>query len=241
MSASSPLAGKCGNYLLSTLTDDGYAALAPRLQRIHMVPKDVVGERNTLIDYIYFPCGAVLSVLAYMSDGTAIEVGTAGREGFCGIEVLVAGERWTETTICQVEGDCFRMSVKDFKEAIQADTPLLRATQQYMQVYLALVSQSVACNRLHTIEERFSRWVLMTHDRVDGDVFHLTQEFLAVMLGVQRPSVSLVASSFQQAGLIRYHRGRMTILNRHGLEETCCECYAAVRQLFHNVLKVDRG
>jgi CRP-like cAMP-binding protein len=241
MDASLSRAVKRGNDLLNTLTDDEYATLVPALQLLHMKAKDVVGERNASLDYIYFPCGAVLSVLAFMSDGMAVEVGTAGREGFVGIEVLAGGGHWTETTICQVEGDCLRMPVREFKEAIAGDTQLRRITQRYFLVYLSLVSQSVACNRLHTLEERFSRWVLMTHDRVDGDQFYLTQEFLASMLGVQRPSVSLVASAFQQAGLLRYHRGRMTIVNRPGLEDICCECYGTVKEQFQRFLGGELG
>jgi CRP-like cAMP-binding protein len=241
MSATFQAARPRGNLLLSILSDDEYQELAPRLQRVHTRLKDIIGERGKAPAHIYFPCDAVLSVLAFMSDGAAIEVGTIGNEGFVGIEVLTGGDRWTETTICQIEGDCLRMSITDFREAIAGDTPLRRITQRYLLVYLSLVSQAVACNRLHTIDARFARWVLMTHDRVDGNDFHLTQEFLADMLGVQRPSVSLVASAFQQAGLIRYKRGHISILNRPGLEDACCECYATMREQFRQLLGLDRS
>lgn len=221
-----------GNLLLNTLSDDECRQLAPRLHLVEMRAKDVIGQRGAFPTYIYFPCSCVFSVMAFMADGSAVEVGTIGKEGFVGIETLAGGEQWTETTICQIEGDSLRMSIGDFKEAVAGDTPLRRIAQRYLVVYLSLVSQSVACNRLHSIDARFARWVLMTHDRVDGKEFHLTQEFLADMLGVQRPSVSLVASAFQQAGLIRYKRGRMEILNRPGLEDACCECYGIVREQF---------
>jgi CRP-like cAMP-binding protein len=214
------------------LTEDEYQALAPRLHPVHTDYKDVVSERGKRIEHVYFPTSSVLSVLAYMSNGAAVEVGTVGREGFFGIEALAGGEISTETTICQVKGDNLRMSARDFREAIAGDTPLRRIAQRYLLVYLSMVSQSVACNRLHTIEERFARWVLMTHDRVIGDEFVLTQEFLADMLGVHRPSVSLVAGAFQQAGLIRYSRGHMEILNRQELENMACECYGVIRKQF---------
>lgn len=239
MPADSPFplsARERGNLLLNTLSDDDYQQLAPCLHTVALQFKDVVGQRGAAPAYIYFPTTAVLSVLASMSDGAAVEVGTVGREGFVGIETLAGGDRTTETTICQVEGNALRMSISDFKEAIAGDTPLRRIAQRYLLVYLSLVSQSAACNRLHAIEARFARWVLMTHDRVDGDDFHLTQEFLANMLGVQRPSVSLVASAFQQAGLIRYNRGHMAILNRPGIEDASCECYGIVREQFDQLL-----
>lgn len=236
MSISSSFIPRCENLLLARLSEDEYQALAPGLHPVHTRQKDVLGEREKPLRYVYFPCTSVLSVLAYMSNGTAVEVGTIGNEGFLGIEVLVGGDLSTETTVCQVEGDNLRMSVGDFKEAVVGDTPLRRIAQRYLMAYLSLVSQSVACNRLHTIEERFARWVLMTHDRVKGGQFDLTQEFLADMLGVHRPSVSLVASTFQQAGLIKYSRGHMSILNRRGLEDTACECYEIVSKQFDRLL-----
>ncbi|KRB83863.1 Crp/Fnr family transcriptional regulator [Noviherbaspirillum sp. Root189] len=232
-SASEP---RCRNLLLATLTDEQYGAIAPRLHTVPLKIKQVLFERNQPPQYVYFPCTCVLSILAYMLNGSAVEVGTVGNEGFIGIEVLAGGELSTETAVCQVDGNTLRMTVNDFKEATAGDTPLRRVAQRYMLVYLSLVSQSVACNRLHTIEERFARWILMTHDRVEGDHFYLTQEFIADMLGVHRPSVSLVASAFQQAGLIRYSRGRMSILNRQGLEELACECYGIVREQVDHLL-----
>lgn len=243
MSASSQLtvsARERGNRLLNTLSDDEYQQLAPRLQKVALQLKETISERGKRPAYIYFPCTSVLSVLAFMTDGAAIEVGTIGNEGFSGVEILAGGDQSTETTICQIKGDALRMSIGDFREAIAGETPLRRIAQRYLLVYLSLVSQSVACNRLHTIEARFARWVLMTHDRVEGDEFHLTQEFLSNMLGVQRPSVSLVASAFQQAGLIRYNRGRMSVLNRPGLEDTCCECYGIVSEQFDRLLGLHR-
>jgi CRP-like cAMP-binding protein len=225
-----------GNLLLNALSDDDNQRLSEKLDIVSLQIKDVVGQRGASLGYLYFPTTAVLSVLAAMADGAAVEVGTIGREGFAGIEALVGGDRVTETTICQIEGNALRMSIADFKEEIAGDTPLRRIAQRYLLAYLGLVSQSAACNRLHAIEARFARWVLMTHDRVDGDEFHLTQEFLANMLGVQRPSVSLVASAFQQAALIRYNRGHMAVLNRPGIEDACCECYGIVRAQFDQLL-----
>lgn len=222
-----------GNLLLDVLSNDEYRELSSCLQMVDMHAADLIGQRGSTLTHVYFPITGVFSVLASLSDGSTVEVGTIGREGFVGIEMLAGGEQWTETTICQIEGKSLRMPAADFNRSIDRDSSLRRIAQRYLLLYLSLVSQSVACNRLHTIEARFARWILMTHDRVDGNEFNLTQEFLAYMLGVQRPSVSLVASSFQHAGLIRYHRGHMEILDRQGLEGACCECYALVKEQFN--------
>jgi CRP-like cAMP-binding protein len=203
--------------------------------------KQVLGERDESISYIYFPCTAVLSVLSQMLDGQMVEVGTIGNEGFYGIDVLIGGNLAIETTLCQVPGKALRMPVADFKRAIDGNTPLRQVAQRYLQAYLSQVSQSVACNRLHNIEARFARWILMTHDRVLGDEFYLTQEFLADMLGVQRPSVSIVAGAFQEAGTIQYHRGHMTILKREALEQACCECYGIVNRQYERTIGSFRG
>jgi len=239
MSALPSLTPRCRNRLLATLSEEQFGAIAPRLQTVSLTMKQTLFERNTAMQYVYFPCDSVLSVLAYMLDGTGVEVGTVGNEGLIGgIEMLAGAECATETVVCQIEGECLRMRVDDFREAIAGETPLRRITQRYLLVYLNLVSQSVACNRLHTIEERFARWILMIHDRVQGDDFYLTQEFVADMLGVHRPGVSLVAGAFQQAGFIRYTRGHMSILDRHGLEDMACECYGLVKEQFEALLHI---
>jgi CRP-like cAMP-binding protein len=217
------------NHLLSLLPDRDLQQLLPQLQLVHTEFKQVLTERDNPIEYVYFPCDGVFSILTFMQNGTGVEVATVGNEGFSGVELLIGSELATGTITCKVAGSSLRMRASGFKEAIDGDTPLRTVTQRFFQTYLSQISQSVACNRLHSIEERFSRWVLMTHDRITGEHFQLTQEFLADMLGVHRPSVSLVAGAFQQAGLIKYSRGALTILNREGIEDICCECYAAVK------------
>lgn len=208
------------------LDEDAYRALMPVLRRIRLAPKTVVGERGAPAGAVYFPCSCVLSVLTLMRDGTMVETGAVGSEGFVGLDVLLGSESWGDTVVCQVGGDCLWMTAEDFCRAVDNGGGLRRATLRFLAAYLGLVAQSAACNRLHKVEERFARWMLMTCDRVGGDAFYLTQEFIAQMLGVHRPSVSTVASAFQHAGLIRYSRGRMTILDRGGLERASCECYA---------------
>lgn len=236
MLVSVPPSQPCDNRLLALLSAQDYHALAPHLELVTLDIRETISERGQPIRYIYFPCTAVLSVLAIMVDGQAVEVGTIGNEGFYGIDVLVESDLATETCICQIKGKALRMQVADFKRAISGDTALRGVTLRYLQAYLSLVSQSVACNRLHSVEARFARWVLMTHDRVLGDDFYLTQEFMASMLGVHRPTVSLVAGAFQQAGMIRYNRGHMSILQRETLEDVCCECYEIVNKQFERTV-----
>jgi CRP-like cAMP-binding protein len=229
-------ARECRNLLLSTLPEEDYRSLLPHLELVQTPIRFVVYERNKPIKHAYFPLSGAHSVLAIMEDGAAVEVGTVGNEGFSTVDLLTGSEIATETTICQIPGEALRMPTAKFMEAIAGDTPLRRITLRYLQAYLSQVSQSVACNRLHSIEQRFARWILISHDRVPGDELQLTQEFLADMLGVYRPSVSLVARTYQQAGLIKYTRGRITILDRAGLEEACCECYAIVRKNFERAI-----
>ena len=179
--------------------------------------------------------------MTYLEDGSAVEVGTIGNESFTGIEMLLDATLATQTVVCQIGGPSLRMDAENFRRVIGGASALTRILRHSAQAYLTQVSQSVACNRLHSTDMRFARWLLITHDRVQHDEFELTQEFLAAMLGVHRPSVSVVAGLFQQAGMIRYSRGRMKILNRDRLEETTCECYATVRRHFERLLGVPRG
>jgi CRP-like cAMP-binding protein len=231
----------CGNLFLNRLSDEHFQELLPRLQRVHNRIKDVIYNRNQPVSYVHFPADCAFSVLVYMENGTAVEVGTVGNEGFTGVELLLHASTSQETCVCQVEGNSLRMTTEDFKDALKQIERLRHLAECYLQCYLALVSQSVACNRLHTIEARFARWLLITHDRLRGNEFYLTQEFIADMLGVHRPSVSLVAASFQSAGVIEYKRGHMKILSRQALEEASCECYAVVQSRFKRVLGIGYG
>lgn len=231
----------CRNLLLSLLPDENYEYLQKHLQLVHLEASQIVGARDKPFEYVYFPCSCMLSVVAHMENGAVVEVGTIGNEGFSGIDLLIGQTAASETTICQIPGDSWQMRCSLFTNAVVGDSPFRRICLRYLQAYLAQISQSVACNRLHTVDERFARWVLMTHDRVQRDQFDLTQEFLAMMLGVHRPSVSLVAGAFQQAGLIRYSRGHLAVLNRTGLEDAACECYGVVRKQFDRALGIQRG
>jgi CRP-like cAMP-binding protein len=231
----------CGNLLLNRLSDEDLRVLLPYFQKVHNEIRDVIYKRDQSVSHVHFPCSCAFSVLVFMENGAAVEVGTIGNEGFTGTELLLNASDSQETCVCQVEGDSLRIAKDDFKEALDRLPALRRLAECYFQCYLALVSQSVACNRLHMIEARFARWLLITHDRLRRNEFQLTQEFLADMLGVHRPSVSLVAAAFQTASIIEYKRGHMKILNRHALEEASCECYAVVKARFERVLGISYG
>jgi CRP-like cAMP-binding protein len=232
MQEPAPTAAGCANRLLALLPEAEYQNLRPQLEYVDTPTRFIVYERDKPITEVYFPLEGAHSVLIIMEDGAAVEVGTVGNEGFSTVDVLTGTAVAMETTVCQVPGSALRLPLPVFEKAIEGDTVLRSVTARFLRVYLAQVSQSVACNRLHSLEQRFARWVLMCQDRTQGDEFRLTQEFLADMLGVYRPSVSLVARSLQQAGLLRYNRGVMNILDRKGLEEVCCECYRVVRRRY---------
>lgn len=229
------------NHLLARLSDEDLEPLCSKLVLVHTPAKQILHERNGPISFVYFPYSSAMSNMIFLEDGTAVEVGTVGNEGVSGIELLARASVATETSICQIEGKSLRMEAGEFVQALAGQTPLRRVSECYLQGYLSQVSQSVACNRKHSLEARFARWLLVTHDRVLGNDFWLTQEFLGDMLGVLRRSVSQVAAEFQKMGLIQYARGHMKIKDRAGLEKLTCECYASVRAQFKRVLGVPYG
>jgi CRP-like cAMP-binding protein len=195
------------------------------------------------IDALYFPVEAVASVLTSLTDGAGVEIATVGNEGMVGAIVALGAEVMPAREFCQVQvpGTMLRMDRASFAEALAHDAPLRTLIQRYLQALFSQIAQQVACNALHSVEERCCRWLLLTHDRVDSDTFPITQEFLAQMLGVRRASVTLAASTLQQAGLIRYRRGELTVLDRAGLEDVACECYGVVRSEFERLLPPTDG
>jgi len=229
------------NHILARLSDEHLEALCPSLEKVHSHLKELAHERNGVIPHVYFPSTSAFSNLIYLEDGSAIEVGTVGNEGFSGVELLVGASLATETCVCQIEGYSLKIKKDDFVNALSECEALRHLADCYLQGYLAQLSQLVACNRKHSLEARFARWMLVTHDRVRGQEFFLTHEFLAEMLGAQRPSVSVVAAAFQKAGVLQYSRGHVKILDRARLEADACECYACVRQQFKRVLGIAHG
>jgi CRP-like cAMP-binding protein len=224
------------NRLLRALPSDVSETLGQQLEVLDMEVRHSLFEPDRPSQYVYFPLSAVISVLAKMREGVAVEIATVGREGMVGLEVFLGGEQTPASAYCQIAGRAARIGADAFREIVRDSAPLTALLLRYTQAMLTQVAQSVACNRVHLLEERCARWLLATHDRVSGNRFDLTQEFLAEMLGVRRPSASITASILQRAGFIRYSRGRIEIVDRAGLESAACECYGVIAREYERLI-----
>ena len=224
------------NRLLAALPRDEYAGLRPHLAAVYFTSSHTIYAPHAPLGYVYFPLTGCASVVVSMADGAMVEAGTIGREGLLGLPAFLGTDAGPLTTLAQVPGHFARLPVAPFRDAAAQGRVLHTLLLRFTQAHYVLAAQSAGCNRLHPVEERCARWLLLTHDRVGVDTFHLTHEFLGYMLGVARPSVTLAARMLQHAGLITYHRGIVTILDRPGLEATACECYALITAEFARLL-----
>ncbi|HEY1233553.1 MAG TPA: Crp/Fnr family transcriptional regulator [Candidatus Binatia bacterium] len=224
------------NLLLAALSRKERERLRQYLETVELRPLDILIEANKPITNTYFPIDCVTSTIQELSDGSTVEVGLMGLEGFVGVQFWLGSPITPTRTIVQVEGRAYRMTSGDFRrEIMEADSPLNRLCGGYTHAFLVMTSQTAACNRLHTVDERLCRWLKMVYDRVQRETFTMRQEFMAQMLGVHRPAVSIAANVLQNAGLIRYSRGNMEILNAEGLQEGACECYGIVDNQFNRL------
>ncbi len=225
------------NRLLTALAPDDFERLVPHLERVHVVVLQEIAKRGEAFTHAYFPESCVFSLVNRMEDGGGVEAGTIGNEGMAGLAAYLEAEASESDTFCQVGGVSLRLPVTALIAAAAERPGIRRLLNRYVQAYLSLVSQSVACNRLHDIEQRCARWLLMMHDRVvDVDTFPLKHEFLALMLGVRRAGVTTAAGALQDRGLIRYRRGIIRIVDRERLIGASCECYGVVRDQFDRLL-----
>jgi CRP-like cAMP-binding protein len=225
------------NGLLAALDSDEWEILAPALEVLELERKTVLHEAGKIVEHIYFPHNAVASLVAVMRDGRVTETGTVGREGFTGSETILGNDDTANSRcLVQVTGKASKVPLSTLRAFLDEQPHARQLLLAYTRALFAQVLQSVACNATHGVEQRCARWLLMTHDRAEADTFELTQEFLAVMLSVRRASVNLVGNKFQKAGLIRYSRGKITILDRAGLEAASCECYGIIRRVFAQLL-----
>ena len=232
------------NLLLAYLPDDERERLAPYLRPQVLDFQQVLIESNTPIDTIYFPYDAITSTIQEMKDGDAVETGLMGIEGFVGVQLWLHAETTPTRTLVQVPGRAHVMSAADFLRHVRdTESPLNLLCAKYAHAFLAMTSQIAACNRLHPINERLCRWLKLVHNRVRRDEFPIRQEFIALMLGVHRPTVSTAANMLQQAGLISYSRGQMRVLDAKGLHEGSCECEdgmeAQFARIFEEVVRRD--
>jgi CRP-like cAMP-binding protein len=218
------------NALLLNLPDKECESVYSQLVFVSLRTHDVLNEAGAPIQYAYFMNSGLASVLNVMQDGKSVEVGLAGKEGFVGVPLLVGFQSSPSRVIIQIEGSAFRLSAKALLKLLPLCPTLEKRLHRYSQVLGMQASQVAACNRLHEVDERLARWLLMSQDRIGTDLVPLTQEFLAHMLGTRRSSVTVAASILQKAGLIKYTRGHVNIVNRQALEEAACECYGALVQ-----------
>lgn len=219
---------KIENTILGSLPAESYQKIAGRLEQVDMPHAKSIYKINEPIKHIYFPENSVISVVTYLQNGNCVETGIIGNDGLSGAEIVLSEDRSPREAMVQLAGTGKRISTDDFKEICQSDAVLMRLVMRFIYSFIGQISQNPACLCFHTIEKRLARWLLMFHDRADSDELKLTQEFIAVMLGVHRPSVSKFAAKLQEKGLINYNRGKIKILNRSGLEEMSCECYETI-------------
>lgn len=227
---SSKVHKKGTNQLLSLLSPDERERILARCELLPLKIEHVLYDVGDPINHIHFPLFGMVSMVLGSEEGGTIEVGVIGNEGVLGTPIALGAQRSHVKALIQVEGEFLRMSVQDFQLELQRSSVLTQFVHRFAHALTIQISQSVMCNRLHPMEERICRWLLMVHDRAGTDEIQLTQRFIAEMLGIRRPSVTVAAGMLQKAGFIDYSRGNVIILNRAGLEETACECYALVNQ-----------
>ena len=216
------------NRILRQLSADELRSVQPWLTPVQLRSNAVLLQQSGTIDQIYFPVSGMISLLAVMQTGEAIETGIIGAEGLLGGDVPINGHLSTQATV-QLDGAALMMPKAQFVDAYYAHPHLRNLVDRYQSILLMQARQNAACHALHSVRGRLCRWLLQSQDMIGSATFILTQEFLSHMLGVRRNTVSVEAHALQQAGLIRYSRGHINILNRDGLEECACECYSAIR------------
>jgi CRP-like cAMP-binding protein len=230
------------NQLLGALEPATLERIKPHLRPIRLKLGTIVCEAGGILDHVYFPEGCVLSLLTVLENGSAIETANIGREGAFGLLPAMYGRVSFNRCLVQLAGPMVRCPVEVLRAAFTNSEHVRDLFVSYSQTLLSQVQQTVACNALHSTEERMCRWLLMMHDRAEGESLTYTHEFLSHMLGANRKSVTLAAQSMQSAGLIKYRRGTMQVVDRLGLEKASCECYAIVKKRFDAFLSDhDRG
>lgn len=224
-------AGKpVGNVILLSTIDGDYNALRPHLDYVELPNHQVLHEAGAKLEFAYFPNRGLISLVVAMKDGKTAEAGVVGSEGFTGIAAAVGLSRSPLQAVVQITGDGFRVAVGALQKVLDSAPNLQLLLNRYAVLQGMQVAQTAACNRLHDLEQRLARWLLMTQDRVDSEYLPITHDFLATMLGTNRSSVSLAAGILQREKSIEYSHGAVTIVNRKRLEESACECYDIMQQ-----------
>lgn len=224
------------NRLLGALPAGELARLRPRLEMLRLDLSEVLLEPGGPIHHVYFPETAVLSLVTTLRESGPVEIATTGCEGAAGLSLFLDDQVALYRTIVQVPGRAWRMPAAEFTAVTRAPGMLHGILLRYTEAFISQVAQTAVCNAVHPVAERCACWILMTHDRVSGEEFSLTHEFLAFMLGVQRAGVTLALHALEDAGTVRYNRGRIAILDRDALERVSCECYLTVRSHYERLL-----
>ena len=226
------------NRLLKALPQEDYERIHAHLRPHAVKQKQDMGEAGERIAEVHFPVDAVVSILTRMDKGPSVEIATIGNEGVVGLTVAWGGDAMNprEVATVQAPGEVVSMDAGAFRAELREQGALASLVERYTLAFFSQVSQQVACNGLHSVEQRCARWLLLTHDRVGTDEFPMTHEFLAQMLGVRRASVTVTAGSLQRAGFVEFSRGRVAVVDRAGLEGAACECYGVTREVYDRLL-----
>jgi CRP-like cAMP-binding protein len=224
-------AGKpVGNIILLSISDSDYGSLRPHLEYVSLPSHLVLHEGSGKLEFVYFPNRGLISLVVVMKDGRTAEAGVVGNEGFTGTPAAVGLSRSPLQEVVQITGDGFRVETAALQSTLKSTPDLQLMLNRYAVVQGILVAETAACNRLHDVKQRLARWLLMTQDRVDSEWLPITHDFLATMLGTDRPTVSLAAGVLQREKIIEYTRGAVKIVNRQKLEDSACECYGIAQQ-----------
>ncbi len=224
------------NHLLSVLGPDDYARLLPHLELVPMPLGEPLYESGDPLKHVYFPTTAIVSLLYVMENGASAEIAVVGNEGIVGIALFMGGETMTNRAVVQSEGHAYRLQGTHLKQEFNRGGALQHLLLRYTLAMLTQMAQTAVCNRHHTVDQQLCRWLLLSLDRLPSNELSMTQELIANMLGVRREGVTEAAGKLQSAGLIHYSRGRITVVDRPGLEARVCECYDVVRQEFLRLL-----
>ncbi len=218
------------NRLLAALAAADYDRIGPHLEPAPMALGKVLYEPGIRMRYVYFPTTSIVSLLYVMADGASAEIAVVGNEGVIGISLFMGGETTPSRAVVQSAGECYRMKADLLKEEFNRSGPTMHLLLRYTQALITQMAQTAVCNRHHSVDQQLCRWLLLSLDRLPSDELTMTQELMANMLGVRREGVTEAAGKLQDAGLIHYHRGRIKVLDRRGLEARVCECYDVVRR-----------
>jgi CRP-like cAMP-binding protein len=224
------------NHLLAALPREEFERMAPHLELVAMPLGEVLYESGGPLRHVYFPTTSIVSLLYVMQNGASAEIAVVGNEGLLGVSLFMGGETTPSRAVVQSSGHGYRLEGQLLKDEFNRAGPVLRLLLRYTQALITQMSQTAVCNRHHSLQQQLCRWLLLSLDRLPGNTLTMTQELISNMLGVRREGVTEAARNLQAAGMIRYSRGRIEVLDRPGLEQTVCECYGVVKLEFDRLL-----